>query len=165
MRYAAYRMIAAFAFLLPISSAAQKHSDLAPKILSAQSVYFENRTGSVAVGRETLEQLKKWGRFKIVSDPKDADLILLLSVEAYRNGDIIFSGGQTGSIDTHGDIKEDRIPNFNKQAPTRYAYLTVISPRSRRALWSADHQWGGLLTGFNSVGARLINRLKKEIEK
>lgn len=165
MRRAAYSTVVAIALLLPISSAGQKRSDLPPKILEAKSVYFNNRTGSVAVGRETLDQLKKWGRFQIVSDPKNADIILLLSVEAYRNGDIIFSGGQTGSIDTHGELKEDPIPNYNKQAPTRYAYLTVISPRSRRALWSADHQWGGLLTGFNSVGARLVNRLKKDIEK
>lgn len=165
MRCAAYGTIAVFALLLPISSAGKKHSDLAPKILSAQSVYFINRTGSVAVGREALERLKKWGRFQIVNDPKGADLILVLDVEPYKNGNIIFSGGQTGSINDHGELKEDPVPNYNKQAPTRYAYLTVISPRSRRALWSADHQWGGLLTGFNSVGARLVNRLKKDIEK
>ncbi len=165
MRCAAHITVAALTVLLPLTCSAQKQSDLPPKILSAKSVYFRNRTGSVAVGRETVDRLKKWGRFQIVEDPKNADLILLLDVEAYKNGDILFSGGQTGSIDVHGGLKEDPVPNYNKQAPVRYAYLTVISPRSGRALWSADHQWGGLLTGFNSVGARLVNRLKKDMEK
>ncbi|MGH9714250.1 MAG: hypothetical protein ACRD5M_13215 [Candidatus Acidiferrales bacterium] len=151
--------------LRPVSSFAQHKSKLPPEILSAKSVYLDDRIGSAAISREMVVQLRKWGRFQIVNDPKDADLVLLLSADPYKDGELIFSNGQTGSIDIHGNIKEDPVPTFNKQAPVRYAYLTAIDPRTRQSLWSADHQWGGLLTGFNSVGARLLNKLKKQIEK
>jgi hypothetical protein len=47
-------------------------------------------------------------------------------------------------------------PNYNKQSPARCAYLTVIDPKTGDNLWSDTHQWGGLLTGYNSVEARLV---------
>jgi len=72
------------------------------------------------------------------------------------------SGGQTGSIDDSGQITEDPVPNYNKQSPTRYAYLTVIDPKTGANLWSGKHLWGGLLTGFNSGGARLVKELEKQ---
>ena len=61
--------------------------------------------------------------------------------------------------------KNDDVPTFNKAAPVRYAYLTVYDAKSGENLWSAEHQWGGALTGFHSAGARLVNKLRKEIEK
>jgi len=94
-----------------------------------------------------------------------ADLILLLSADPYKGGYIIMSGGQTGTIDVHGKIDVDPIPNYNKQAPVRYAYLTVIDPKTGENLWSDSHRWGGLLTGFNSVGARLVKELEEQTKK
>jgi hypothetical protein len=75
------------------------------------------------------------------------------------------SGGQTGSIDSQGHIEEDPIPTYNKQSPTRYAYLTVFDAATGDNLWSEERVWGGLLTGFNSVGKRLIRDLEKHIKK
>jgi len=75
------------------------------------------------------------------------------------------SGGQTGSIDSQGHINEDPIPSYNKQSPTRYAYLTVIDAATGDKLWSKEHLWGGLLTGFNSAGARLIRELEKQTQR
>jgi hypothetical protein len=112
-----------------------------------------------------LAQLKKWGKFQIVPDRKQADLIFLLSADPYGGGNIIMSGGQTGSISSKGHIEKDLIPDFNKQSPTRYAYLTVIDATSDANLWSESHLWGGLLTGFNSVGSRLIRDLEKQTKK
>jgi hypothetical protein len=150
------------ASLTPMSSAAaQKQMAQSPRILSAKTVYFKNQTGSDAVGNRALAQLKKWKKFQLVPDPKQADLIFLLSADPYKGGNIILAGGQTGSIDD-GHITEDPIPNYNKQSPTRYAYLTVIDPKTGSNLWSDKHLWGGLLTGFNSVGERLIKELEKQ---
>ncbi len=75
------------------------------------------------------------------------------------------SGGQTGTIDKNGNIDEDRVPNYNKQAPVRYAYLTVIDPKTGENLWSDSRRWGGLLTGFNSAGERLVRELEKQTKK
>jgi hypothetical protein len=76
--------------LAPISPSAQKQSAKSPKILSAKTVYLDNRTGADAVGTAAVAQLKKWGRFQVVRD------------------------------------KLDLIPNYNRPAPVRDAYLTVI---------------------------------------
>jgi hypothetical protein len=147
------------------SYAAQKQLARSPRILSATSIYFDNETGSDAVGNRALAQLKKWGKFQIVPDRKQADLIFLLSADPNRRGNIIMSGGQTGSIGSHGHIEEDPIPDYNKQSPTRYAYLTVIDAKTGDNLWSEKHLWGGLLTGFNGVGNRLIKDFKNQTKK
>lgn len=151
--------------IVPISVQGQKQLAQSPRILSAKSVYFDDRTGVDAVANRALSEVKKWGRFQVVQDRKSADLILLLSADPYKRGYIIMSGGQTGSVDIHGNIHEDRIPNYNKQAPVRYAYLTVIDPKTGDNLWSDSHRWGGLLTGFNSVGARLVKELEEQSKK
>jgi hypothetical protein len=131
-----------FASLLGANPAlAQKQLAQSPRILSAKSICFKNQTGSDAVGKNALEQLKKWGKFQLVADPKQADLVILLSADPYKGGNIIFASGQTGRIDD-GRITEDSAPNYNKQSPTRYAYLTVIDRKTGDNLWSDKHLWG-----------------------
>lgn len=160
--------LAAFALVMPVlCSAAQSKgpTDAKAQIRSAKSVYFEDQIGDSAVRQEALQQLKKWGRFKIAKDSKEADLILVLSAEPRKGGYVVFSGGQTGTVGKNGQIVEDEVPTYNKAAPIRYAYLTVYDAKTGANLWSAEHQWGGALTGFHSAGARLVNKLRKEIEK
>ncbi len=151
--------------VVPPPAQGQKHSKLSSKVLSAKSIYFDDRTGVAAVGDKAMGQLKKWGRFQIVQDRSRADLIILLSADPYKGGYIILSGGQTGTVDKNGNIDVDPVPNFNRLAPVRYAYLTVIDPKTGENLWSDSHRWGGLLTGFNSVGERLIKELERQSKK
>jgi hypothetical protein len=163
-----YACLVVFIFtnlIVPISAYAQKQLAKSPTILSAKSVYFDNQTGAEAVGTAALAQLKKWGRFQVVRDKQMADLILLLSADPYNGGYIIFASGQTGTVDTDGHIQQDRIPNYNRLAPVRDAYLTVIDPSTGKNLWSDSHVWGGLLTGKNSIGARLVQKLQKQVGK
>jgi hypothetical protein len=143
----------------------QKGQPPSAKIRSAESVYFDDQSGAAAVGKKAVEQLKKWGRFRIANDRTEADLVMLLSTDPYAGQKIIVSGGQTGTIGPDGDVREDRVPTFGKLAPVRYAYLTVIDPRTGEALWSGSHRWGGLLTGFNSAGERLVKMFEKETKK
>lgn len=72
---------------------AQKQLAHSTRILSAKTVYLNNQTGSDAVGKNALAQLKKWGKFQIAADPKQADLIFLLSADPYKGGNIIFASG------------------------------------------------------------------------
>ena len=166
MRNSAYLVVFIFAnLILPISLDAQKQLAKSPKILSAKTVYFDNHTGADAVGAAAVAQLKKWGRFQVVYNKHKADLILLLSADPYHGGYIIFASGQTGSIDADGHVQEDIVPNYNRLAPVRDAYLTAIDPTTGKSLWTDSHVWGGLLTGKNSVGVRLVQKLQKQIEK
>ncbi len=150
---------------VPTSAQAQGQSSISAEILSAKFVYFENRTGVAAVGNKALARLKRWGRFQIVQDRKQADLIFLLSADPYKGGYIIMSGGQTGTIDKNGHIDEDAVPNYMPLAPVRDVYLSAIDPRTGEKLWSDSRHWGGLLTGFNSAGQRLVQKLEKQIKK
>lgn len=151
------------AFLvLCFPAVAQKERARSPRILNAKTVYFFNRTGSLEVGTEALIALKKWNKYQIVTDRNQADLILLLDCDPYLGGDILYSGGQTGTVHDDGRITQDRVPNYTKMRPTRYAYLYVIDTTNGQSLWNAHRPWGGLLTGFNSAGARLIRKLEKQ---
>lgn len=149
---------------IPFSVTAQKQMAQSPRILSAKTVFFEDRSGSDAVAAKALAQLKKWGRFQIVQDRRQADVVFLLSADAYNGGHLIYSGGQTGTIED-GKVTEDKIPNYNHQDPVRYAYLTVIDPKTGENLWSDKHIWGGLLTGANSAGERLVKELESQTKK
>jgi hypothetical protein len=165
---ASFRILVVFtlsALIRPSSMAAQKELARSPRILTAKAVYFDNQTGSDAVGNTALAQLKKWGKFQIVSDRKRADLVFLLSADPHNGGTILMSGGRTGTIDSRGHVEEDPIPRYGPQSRTRYAYLTVIDPRTGDKLWGEEHVWGGLLTGFNSVGNRMIKDLEKQMKK
>jgi hypothetical protein len=165
MRASKHSLIFYFTIFLTANAATAQKLALSTRILSAKTVYFNDKTGSDAVGRNALAQLRKWGRFAVVPDQKEADLIFLFSADPYRGGNIILSGGQTGSIDNQGHIEEDRIPNYHKQSPTRDAYLTVIDAKTGEILWSRNHVWGGALTGFNSAAARLIKQLESQTKK
>jgi hypothetical protein len=80
-----FRVIFVVTSLLVANPAvAQKQLAQSAKILSAKSVYFNNQTGSDAVGKNALAQLKKWGKFQLIADPKLADLIFLLSADPYN---------------------------------------------------------------------------------
>lgn len=159
---------AVFGFLVAVfcvQTPAQKQLAKTPQILSAKLVYFKNTTGSDPVGKNALAALRKWQKYQLVTEPNQADLIFFLSGDPYKGGDLVFADGQTGNIDSGGNVTKDSTPNFNKLAPTRYAYLTVIDRRTGNVLWSDSHVWGGLLTGFDSAGARLIKELQNQTEK
>jgi len=157
--------VASFTFIALVAVQAQKQPALSPKIFSAKTVYFDDQTGVPKVGNKALARLKQWGRFQIVQDRNQADLIILLLTDT-PGSEIVFADGRTGRVEKTGKISVDGIPGLNKEgAPVRYAYLIVIDPKSEEKLWSDFHQWGGLLTGFNSAGERLIKNLEKQLKQ
>jgi hypothetical protein len=154
---------AVLAAAIPVQ--AQKQMAQSSKMKAAKTVYFDNRTAVDAVGAEAVKQLVKWGRFTLVTDKKKADLIFLLTADPYKGGYIVLASGQTGTMNDKGNFEEDRVPNYNVQAPVRDVYLSVIDPKDGSLAWSDSHVWGGVLTGTNSAGARLVKKLEKQVGK
>jgi hypothetical protein len=150
--------------LLPVVSCAQKQAGTTARILAARFVYLEDRTGADAVGRNALAELRKWRQFEVVTDKKKADLLFVLSAGSPMGDKLIVSGGQTGTI-KDGELHIDPFPNYNKSSPVRWAALTVIDARTEERRWTDSHLWGGLLTGFNSAGARLVRQLKRQTKR
>jgi hypothetical protein len=134
---------------------------ISPLILAAKSVLFDDQTGVPTVGKEALAGLKTWGRFQIVADKSQADLIFVLSASPPKGDHILYSGGQTGTIDNSG-IHEDPVPQYLVSGPARNAYLTVFDAKTGTSLWTDSHQWGGLLTGHNCPPS---HQTKKRNEK
>jgi hypothetical protein len=148
----------------PLTKTPAPPQKISPTILAAKTVFFEDRSGAPPVAKAAVNEVNKWGRFQIVTDKSQADLILVLSASPSKSDHILYSGGQTGTIDS-GQIHEDPVPQYLYSGPARAAYLTVFDAKSGRSLWTDSHQWGGLLTGHNSAGARLVTKLKKEMKK
>ena len=151
--------------VVPLSVHSQKQMAKSPKILSPKTVYFDNQTGADAVGAAALAQLRKWGRFQIVQDERYWRTWCFCYQPIPTTQAISFSPAVKLTVDANGHVQEDRVPNYNRQAPVREAYLTVIDPKTGNAVWNASHVWGGLLTGANSAGERLVKELEKQVEK
>jgi hypothetical protein len=138
-----------------LTAAKAQNRALATRLFTAKSVYFDNQTGFTAVGDDAVRELQKWGRFQMVKRRDDADLVFVLTSEVYYDGDVSRPA-------YNGDFEPDLLRLPHKPAN---AYLTVLDALSGQKLWASSHAWGGLLTGFNSAGRRLISRLRKQVER
>ena len=145
---------------------AQEQNARSPKILSAKTIFFDDQSGDAAVGNAALAELKKWGRYQIVTDQNNADLIVLLSIEPFHAGSAVMADGKMGVIDSNGNVVADpATTDHKKSSSSRDAYLTVIQPKRNEVLWSDSRVWGGMLTGSNSAGERLVKKLESEVGK
>lgn len=141
------------AFLAPAK--AQKLRNLPPRLLMAKLVYFDNETGFAAVGGDALRELEKWGRFQVVPTRDQAELVFTLSSE-----------DDSGNVSNPADNRRFGPDlSFHFRYRPANAYLTVDDSNTGERLWTGRHIWGGLLTGFNSAGRRLIHSLRKQVER
>lgn len=158
-------LLAVTCLLSTAAAKGKKHLPLPAQIMTAKTVYIDNQSGIAKLGDRAYEQLSKWGRFQIVSERKQADLILLLSAHAYDGGYITTGGGQSGSIDQNGNINTTNQPTYTTHVTVAYTYLTVIDPKSGENLWSDSKRWGNLYTGFHSATKGLIDELQKRMKE
>ena len=64
-------LLAAFLLTLPRSSLLGKeknHVPLPAQVIAAKTVYIDNQSEGASVGDKAREELRKWGRFQLVSD-------------------------------------------------------------------------------------------------
>jgi hypothetical protein len=68
----------ALALALAVSPihAKDKFAPLPASVIAAKTVYIDNQTGHPEITDRAYDELTKWGRFKILKDAKDADLVL-----------------------------------------------------------------------------------------
>lgn len=118
---------------------------LSPKILAARSVYLDCdcRKEMRASLKNALPEMLDWGRFQIVQNRDQADLVFLFSANPYL-GDYLTRDGP------------DKRP-----ADVDFTILTVINARTGEALWSDSKRWGYMLVGRASRA--LIRDLRAEM--
>ena len=139
------------AFLLTLSTASlfgkeKNYVPLPAQVITAKTVYIDNQSEEAGVGEKARDELRRWGRFQIVSDRAEADLVLVFSTSAYTSY-------ATSS------------PPYSTEVEANYTYLTIIDGKSGQHLWNAAQKWGNLYSGYHSATRGLLNDLKKRVEE
>jgi hypothetical protein len=122
--------------------AERKYAPMPDKVLQAKTVYLDDQSGYPGVGDKAYQELTKWGRFKVVTTRKEADLIMLISARAYTGGYMTNSSGQvypTAGGGAYGTASSVRIPLV-----AIFGYLTLIDPSDGEAVWTETKRarWG-----------------------
>lgn len=168
MRRIAQLLTLAFLFAVcPALSAHTKQAPLSERIMQAKTVYIDNQSGLATLGDRAYDEVSKWGRFKIVSSAKDADLVLLISAHAYVSGYYTSTTSTAhGTADDSGNIQLSGNSESQTNAQvTRVTYMTAVDPKNGDALWSDQKVWGNLYTGFRSATRSLVKELRKRVEE
>jgi len=116
---------------LPNSVAAQKDKQalIPTKILRSDTVYIDCSAcpRALAVASKTAyQEIHTWGRFRLVDDPRNADLIFMYSGNPYL-GDYITRDGP------------DKRPVMIETT-----FMTIIDPKTGDGLWMDGRRWGSL---------------------
>ena len=140
--------LCACAVCLPSAAAGQeRESSALGKIKRATSVAIDcsacPRTLAKA-GTTAKQALIDWKRFRIVDDPKEADLIFMFSGNPYLGDYLTRKGPDTRPVKIDGAI------------------MTVIDPHTGRELWSDSRHWGSLRVA--SATKDLIDELRSDLE-
>jgi hypothetical protein len=95
-------------------------------------------------GTTAKEVLLSWKRFRLVDDPRKADLIFMFSANPYWGDYLTKQGPDTRPVQINGTI------------------MTVIDPHTGEELWSDSRRWGS----WRVAGATkaLIDELRSEME-
>ncbi|GAC1632830.1 MAG: hypothetical protein NVS9B14_06550 [Candidatus Acidiferrum sp.] len=141
-------------FAVPVAALGE-HAPLPPKVMQAKTVYIENHAGSARFADRAYDELKKWGRFKVVTDPKEADLVLLLTSREY-----IVGSYTSGHLDESGYYSAN-----TANTKVGRTFLTILDPISGQEFWQDSKAWGNLFTGFHSATRALIGELRKRIQE
>ena len=132
--------IVALAVVLVVSPiyAADKYPPLPASVIAAKTVFIDNQTGYTQITDKAYEALSKWGRFKIVKDAKDADLVLRFTA------------------DTEG--RPTPPGNNIDQSPTPIVFS--VRDQTNNELWSVSKN-----KPFHSQTSLDIDEFKKRVEE
>jgi hypothetical protein len=127
--------------------AQEKDSPALGRIKQANSVVIDCSACPRALAKADAaakQELGTWNRFRIVDDPKQADLVLMFSGNPYM-----------------GDYLTRKKPD-DRPVKINSTIMTVIDPRTGEELWSDSRTWGSWRV--SSATKSLIDELRGELE-
>lgn len=135
----------------------QKRMPLPDTLFQAKSVYIDNQTPDCPeCADQAYQELSEWGRFKVVSDPKNADLLLVLtSTSSMRPIGVVANttSSSPGSAQTNGTVVE-------RQDYT--VYLAVVDAKTNQQLYRNVAYWR---FAWSKPAKGLIKDLRKRMEE
>jgi putative heme iron utilization protein len=145
---------------------AGQHAPLPPALIAAKTLYIENNSGQAKLADRCFDELSKWGRFKIVADRKDADVIFQIGTHVRTYG---YSGQSHTNLDCDSAGQNTNCSGNSNTTLTPetagFTTIAVVENRSGQVLWSDTRRWGNLFTGFRSATREVIKELRKRIEE
>lgn len=70
-----------------VSLTAEKHAPLPDKIINAKAVFLQNDSGQQNLTDELYQEIETWGRWKVVNNRADADIVLGIDRKPLDNRD------------------------------------------------------------------------------
>jgi hypothetical protein len=161
-RSAFYLSVVCAAVCIPLGVAKDKHAPLPTAILIAKTIYIDNQSGFANMGDRAYDELSKWGRYQVVDSATKADLVLLLSANAYDGGYVSSGSHNTyGSVSDSGDVNlYGSSTSTTSHVTVHYSHLTIINPKDGASLWSDQKKWG-----WHSATRGLIKELRNRVEE
>jgi hypothetical protein len=179
-------LLAATALVLAAPGYA-KHEKLPlpQQIMTAKTIYIDNRSGLSEVGDKAYDEIKKWGRYQVVDSPEKADIVFLLSAQEYiggyttntyhnTTGTVNYSGttnSQTSGSNTYGATNGSASVNAQTYGSSTSraivkgtTYVTLLDPKNGTTLWSDAHAWG-LKSATRGLVKELRDRVKDQEER
>jgi len=140
--------ICTWAAVLPSANAQGDKPPLVPtKVLQADTVYIDCSIcprGLAVADKTAFLELRAWGRFRVVTNHKHADLIFMFSTNPYL-GDYLTRDGP------------DKRPVFIDST-----IMTIIDPHTGENLWTDSRRWGSWRVA--SATKDLIEGLRNQME-
>ncbi|HEV8414188.1 MAG TPA: hypothetical protein VGQ49_11375 [Bryobacteraceae bacterium] len=127
--------------------AAKVHAPLPPEAYSAKTIAIVNHTGTQAVTDRAYEELQKWGRFMVVSDPAQGDLVMVVGL----NSKTIGATGQ--SYGSTVQITQNRV----------YDVTTAFFLRAQQEPFFSETERASLFR--KSVTKRCVDDFRKRLEE
>jgi hypothetical protein len=124
-----------------------EHSPALGRVKQANSAAIDCSAcprGLAKAGSAARQALLTWGRFRIVDDPKQADVLFMFSANPYLGDYLTRTGPDTRPVRIDGAI------------------MTVIDPHTGEELWSDSRRWGSLRIA--GAARDLIAELRGEME-
>lgn len=152
-------IIVALLFALTLPAIARAARDPLPvELLQAKTVYVEmgsfvptkknDDQGAAASYLDPCKQvLQKWGRLKIVDNPKQADIILRISSQRSTDSAFVSTSSASGSVAISEVL----------------TVVNVIQPSSGKPLWAGAGQWVANWTA-KMITKSIVNSLRIEVE-
>lgn len=147
-----------FGLIVPVGARAAR-DPLPKELLQAKTVYLEmgpfvptkknDDHGAEASYLGPCRQvLQKWGRLKIVDDPKQADIILQISSERNTDSVLVNTTSVSGSVGMSEVL----------------AVVTVVQSSTGKRLWTNAGQWAANWTA-KTIMKGMVNGLRIDVER
>lgn len=130
---------------LALSAGKTPHAPLPPALMNAKTIFIDNQSGDADLLDKCYDELTKWGRFKIVADPKDADVAFRIQ-KSSRNS------GYSERTDPWGNTHAD--------ADTQHYTTISVVDKDGNVLWSDTRPW----RMFSSATRNVVKELRQRME-